>query len=43
MINNISMKIDIGKVYQPKFFHIFNKGYYNKDKFVSDIIAGIIV
>lgn len=37
------MKFDIREVYQPKFFHLFNKGYYNKQKFVSDVIAGIIV
>lgn len=31
------------KVFQPKFFHVFNKGYYNRQKLTSDIIAGIIV
>ena len=36
-------KIELGKVFQPKFFHLFNKGYYNKNKFTSDLIAGIIV
>ena len=35
--------IMLGKVFQPKFFHLFNKGYYNKAKFTSDLIAGIIV
>jgi len=35
--------LELGKVFQPKFFHIFNKGYYNKSKFTSDLIAGIIV
>lgn len=30
-------------VFQPKFFHVFQKGYYNRSKLTSDIIAGIIV
>lgn len=37
------MKIELGMVFRPKFFHLFNKGYYNKQKFISDLIAGIIV
>ena len=36
-------KTNMTKVYQPKFFHVFQKGYYNKQKFTSDLIAGIIV
>ena len=36
-------KLDLKSVFQPKFFHVFNKGYYNKSKFTSDLIAGIIV
>ena len=36
-------KIELGKVFQPKFFHLFNKDYYNKNKFTSDLIAGVIV
>lgn len=30
-------------VFQPKFFHVFQKGYYNRSKLTSDLIAGIIV
>ena len=30
-------------VFKPKFFHVFQKGYYNKQKFTSDLIAGVIV
>ncbi len=31
------------KVFNPKFFHLFQKGRYSKDRFISDLIAGIIV
>ncbi len=31
------------KVFQPKFFHVFQKGYYNRQKLTSDLIAGVIV
>lgn len=30
------------KVFRPKFFHLFQKGRYSKDRFVSDLIAGVI-
>lgn len=30
-------------VYNPKFFHLFQKGRYDKNRFVSDLIAGVIV
>ena len=31
------------KIFDPKFFHLFRKGRYNRESFVSDLIAGIIV
>ena len=37
------MNMTMTKVYQPKFLHVFQKGYYNKQKLTSDLIAGIIV
>lgn len=30
-------------VYNPKFFHLFQKGRYDRSRFISDLIAGIIV
>lgn len=30
-------------VFKPKFFKLFKKGKYNKEFFISDLIAGIIV
>lgn len=30
-------------VFSPKFFHLFKKGRYDKNRFVSDLIAGIMV
>lgn len=30
-------------LFSPKFFHLFKKGRYSKDRFVSDLIAGIMV
>lgn len=30
-------------VFSPKFFHLFKKGRYSRDRFVSDLIAGIMV
>lgn len=30
-------------LFSPKFFHLFKKGRYNKNLFVSDLIAGVIV
>lgn len=33
----------ISGVFQPKFFSLFKKGKYDKQTFVSDLIAGIIV
>lgn len=31
------------RVFRPKFFHLFQKGRYDKTRFISDLIAGIIV
>ena len=31
------------RVFHPKFFHLFQKGRYNKERFIADLIAGIIV
>lgn len=31
------------RVFRPKFFHLFQKGRYSKERFVSDLIAGVIV
>ena len=31
------------RVFNPKFFHLFQKGRYSKDRFISDLIAGVIV
>lgn len=30
-------------IFKPKFFRLFRKGKYNKETFVSDLIAGVIV
>ncbi len=37
------MKDVLSPVFRPKFFRLFKKGHYNKQTFVSDLIAGIIV
>lgn len=37
------MKNYLKSIYSPKFFHLFNKGRYDKSRFMSDLIAGIIV
>jgi len=31
------------RVFNPKFFHLFRKGRYSKERFTADLIAGIIV
>lgn len=30
-------------VFSPKFFHLFKKGRYSRERFVSDLIAGVVV
>ena len=37
------MKFNLKEVFQPKTFGLLQKGGYNKEKFTSDLIAGIIV
>jgi SulP family sulfate permease len=37
------MNLKFNDIFQPKFFGLFKPGQYNKEKFVSDLIAGIIV
>ena len=37
------MNLKLNDIFQPKFFGLFKPGQYNKEKFVSDLIAGIIV
>lgn len=37
------MKFNLKEVFQPKFFGLFSNGRYNKQKFTSDLIAGVIV
>lgn len=37
------MSFKISSVFKPKFFGLFKKGHYNKQTFMSDLIAGIIV
>ena len=37
------MKFNLKEVFQPKLFGLFKKGQYDKGKFTSDLIAGIIV
>lgn len=31
------------RVFRPKFFHLFQKGRYDRNRFISDLIAGVIV
>ena len=37
------MNFNLKEVFQPKLFGLFKKGQYNKQTFMSDLIAGIIV
>lgn len=37
------MKINVGGIFKPRFFELFKKGGYDRNTFVSDLIAGIIV
>lgn len=37
------MKLNLSGVFRPKLFSLFQRGKYNKETFVSDLIAGIIV
>ena len=37
------MNFNLKEVFQPKLFGLFKKGQYNKQTFMSDMIAGIIV
>lgn len=37
------MKLNLRGVFRPKLFSLFQKDKYNKETFVSDLIAGIIV
>ncbi len=37
------MKLNLSGVFRPKLFSLFQKDKYNKETFVSDLIAGIIV
>ena len=37
------MEIKLSKVFKPKFFGLFKKGRYDRQTFMSDLIAGIIV
>lgn len=30
-------------VFSPKFFHLFKKGRYSRERFISDLIAGVVV
>ena len=39
----LAVKYHFSEVFRPKFFELFKKGKYNKQLFVSDLIAGIIV
>lgn len=39
----LTVKYNFSEVFRPKFFGLFKKGKYNKQLFVSDLIAGIIV
>ena len=36
-------KFNLAEVFQPKILELFKKGYYNKQTFTADLIAGIIV
>jgi len=33
----------MAQIFSPKFFHLFQKGRYSKERFASDLVAGIIV
>lgn len=37
------MEFNLKQVFRPKFFGLFKPGKYNKQKFMSDLIAGVIV
>ena len=37
------MNFNLKEVFQPKLFGLFKKGRYDKQTFMSDLIAGIIV
>ncbi|MCM1176350.1 MAG: sulfate permease [Bacteroidales bacterium] len=37
------MKLNLTSVFRPKFFGLFRPGRYDRNTFVSDLIAGIIV
>ena len=37
------MNLKLNGVFRPKFFDLFKKGQYNKQTFMSDLIAGVIV
>lgn len=37
------MSYNIKEIFRPKFFGLFRKGKYNRQTFVSDLIAGVIV
>ena len=37
------MNFNLKEVFQPKLFGLFKKGHYDKQTFMSDMIAGIIV
>lgn len=37
------MSFNLKQVFRPKFFGLFKPGRYNRQKFVSDLIAGVIV
>ena len=37
------MKLNLSGVFRPKLFSLFQRDKYNKETFVSDLIAGIIV
>lgn len=37
------MKNMAAPIFRPKFFRLFKKGHYDKQTFISDLIAGVIV
>ena len=37
------MKNEATPVFRPKFFRLFKKGHYDRQTFISDLIAGVIV
>lgn len=37
------MNLNLNGVFRPKFFNLFRKGRYNRQTFMSDLIAGVIV